>query len=689
MIEGLVDATVALLAPESLLFIFLGVFIGLIVGVLPGMGGAGAVALLIPLTFSMGAEIAIGFLMAVGVTSGLGGQITSILVGIPGDPPNAATVIDGHPMTKQGRGAEALGAATFGSLFGAIFGMVALLLILPFARGLILAFSFEEMFMIMLSGLVLIAVLTRGNSLKGLVAAGVGLMISFIGLNPVNAQPRFDFGWLYLYDGVDVTPVLVGLFAGAEMLTLFSSRVPPIRLDEDGVPRISRFRDGLGATFRAWKVVLSSSVIGFVIGVVPGIGSTVGSFVSYGASRRLASEPEKYGSGAVEGVIACETANDADKAGALLPTLLFGIPGGLFMAVLAAGLVLHGVQMGPALFRNDESIVYVLIVATLLPRLIGVGVLIGLGNRVVALTRIRGALLAPVIVVVSMLAVYSLGNNVEDVLIAIIFSAVGYAMVKYDWSRVALVIALVLGGQMETSFYQALQAHGPTEFFTRPISLFLFIVSLALLFGPFVLRRTKRTAGPEAARVDEARSPEAALFIMVIVAFLALLVSDALGQSSGSRMFPLLVGIPTLIGAVVLFVQELRKPSAAVVRAREAAESAEADAAAAQADAESVAAAALAADDVDGWVEAANKANADDEILPDSPEARRLQVLLGVWAIGAFILGALVNFLIVVPIALLVIFAVMRERLLPALLTTAATTAFCYLVFVELLSIRL
>ncbi len=488
MIEGLITATAALVTPEGLAVMFLAVAIGLIVGVLPGVGGAGATALLIPLSFPMPPDLAISFLMGVGVSSGIGGQITSILVNIPGDPPNAATTIDGYPMTRQGKAAEALGAATFGSVFGAFFGTLGLLAILPFARDLVLSFSYAEFFMIMLTGLVLIAGLTRRNVFKGLISAGVGLTIAFIGLDPVNGQPRFTFGQLYLWDGIGLVPALVGLFAGAEMLTLFSTRTSPVLLKAAEGVRQSRFLDGLVSVVRGWKVVISSSVIGFIIGIVPGIGSTVGSFVAYGQTRRFSRYREDYGKGAVDGVIASETANDADKGGALLPTVVFGIPGGTLMAVLAAGLLIHGVQMGPTLFRQDQHILYVLIVASLLPRVVAAGVVTALGTHVAALVRIRGDVLAPIVIVISMVGVYAVNTEVRDVLVALVFSYVGYAMERHGFSRVALIIALVLGGSMELAFHQTVDAGGLTTFFTRPIALVLFVIAMLTLFGPQVMR---------------------------------------------------------------------------------------------------------------------------------------------------------------------------------------------------------
>ncbi|MBX3030237.1 MAG: tripartite tricarboxylate transporter permease [Chloroflexi bacterium] len=493
MIDGLIAATIELMAWPGPAIMLVGVLAGLLVGVLPGVGGAGATALLLPVTYAMEPVHAIGFLMAVGTSSGLGGQITSILVNIPGDPPNAATTLDGYPMTRQGRAAEALGAATAGSVVGAVLGVVLLLAVLPITREIVLAFSYPEFFMIALSGLVMIAALTRGNTFKGLLSAGVGLLIAFIGLDPINGAPRFTFGQLYLWDGIDLTPALVGLFAGAEMLALYQFRGDASIVQVEDGARRSRQLDGVVATVRAWRTVVMSSLIGFVVGVIPGIGGTVASFLSYGRAARMSDHPERFGKGAVEGVIASETANDADKGGALLPTIAFGIPGGTMMAVLMVGLILHGVPVGPSLMRGDNlTIVYALVVALLLPRMVAALIVLAVGGRAVALTRIPGSILAPIISVVAIVGVYAVRNSMLDVVVALVFSYVGYAMQRHGFSRVALIIALVLGALVERSYHQTMATFGPAGFISRPIAVALLVLILLTLFGGPLLRLVRR-----------------------------------------------------------------------------------------------------------------------------------------------------------------------------------------------------
>jgi putative tricarboxylic transport membrane protein len=482
MIDGLVAAFLDLMTWPTPLYLVLGAVIGLVVGVLPGLGGAGAMALLIPFTFAMEPAQAIAFLMAVGVSSGMGGQVTSILISVPGDPPNAATVVDGYAMTKAGRATEALSAATFGSLFGTVIGLGLMLALLPFARQLVLAFSYPEFFMIAVLGLVVISRLTGNSVHKGLISAAFGLMIAFVGLDPVAGNQRFTFGTLYLWDGIDIVPPLIGLFAGAEMLMLFGARGNKslaTHLEDK-----STVLDGFLATIRNWQLIIKSSLIGFFVGLVPGIGGTVTAFLAYGQAARTSKNKANFGKGAVEGVIAPETANDADKGGGLLPTLAFGIPAGVMMAVLLSGLLLHGVPAGPNLLRGDLHIVYVLVVAALLPRLLAGAIVLLLGSKSAIITRIRGDILAPAIAVITLLSVYALRNEILDVFLTLLFCYVGFAMEKYGFSRVTFLIGMVLGGLVEQSFHQTLTAMGPQGFFNRPFSVALIVLVAAMLIVP-------------------------------------------------------------------------------------------------------------------------------------------------------------------------------------------------------------
>lgn len=495
MIDGLRTGLDTAFAWPGPLLILIGVAIGTVAGVIPGLGGASVTALVLPATYAMEPSHAILFLIATNVSSGLGGQLTAILIKVPGDPPNAATIFDGYPMTKQGRAAEAIGAATVGSVAGAVIGTAMLVALIPVTREIVLAFSYPEFFMVSLTGLVLIAALTRGNTFKGLISVGLGLMIAFIGLDPASGNPRFDFGQLYLWDGIGLLPALIGLFAGAEMLTLFGHKGGASIVDAEHQGRRSTLTDGFIAAARHWKNVLVSSVLGFALGLVPGIGGTVASFVSYGRAARMSKHPERYGKGEVGGVIAAETANDADKSGTLLPTIAFGIPGGASMAIILTALLLHGFETGPTMLSSDSKILYVMVIAMITPRLLAAGSVLLLGRQAIAITRVPGSVLAPVVTVVALIGVYSVRLEILDVLVTLIFGYVGYAMERYGFSRVALVIALVLGPLIEAAYHQTMGTFGIAGFFTRPIALVLFAIAVLTLFGPPAKAAVHRRAG--------------------------------------------------------------------------------------------------------------------------------------------------------------------------------------------------
>jgi putative tricarboxylic transport membrane protein len=483
MIEGLLNGLDTALSWPGPLLILIGVVYGALTGVLPGLGGASSTALLLPATYAMDPSHAIFFIIAANVSSGLGGQLTAILVNVPGDPPNAAAMLDGYPMTKQGRAAEAIGAATLGSVVGALVSTGLLLAVIPVTRELLLAFSYPEFFLLSMTGLVMIAALTTGNMFKGLIAAGVGLMIAFIGLDPATGNPRFTFGQVYLWDGIDLVPALIGLFAGAEMLSLFRSRGAESIVDTEGEGQHSTLMDGFVATVREWKNVLISSVFGFLLGVVPGIGGTVASFMAYGRAARASKHPERFGHGEVGGLIAAETANDADKTGTLLPTIAFAIPGGASMAIILAALLLHGFPTGPAMLRGDSEILYVIVIAMILPRLVAaVGVLV-FAKQAIAVTRVPGNILAPIVTVIALVGVFALRNQILDVWVALVFAYVGYAMERFGYSRVVLVIALVLSRLVEAAFHQTMGTFGIAGLYTRPISLVLLVVIALTLFG--------------------------------------------------------------------------------------------------------------------------------------------------------------------------------------------------------------
>ncbi|MGH3326414.1 MAG: tripartite tricarboxylate transporter permease [Streptomycetales bacterium] len=497
MIDGLTDAFLNLLEARTLALIVIAILFSLLIGILPGLGGAVVIALLIPVSYGMSPEVAVTFLIAAYSVVGFGGMITSILVNTPGDPENAATMADGFPMARQGRAAEAIGAGTCASVIGGLIGAALLVALLPLARQILLRLSYPEFFMMAILGLTVISVVTQGRTYRGLVAAGLGFMLAFIGLDPITGSPRFTFDSLYLWDGIDLVAAIIGLFAGAEVIALYGEKTSIMDSHSERTAASSTFWMGIKSGLRHWTLLVRGSILGTAIGIVPGVGGVVASFVSYGQAVQTSKTPERFGKGAVEGVIAAESANDAKQGGALLPTVAFGIPGSTGMAVLLGALTLHGVPAGPTMIQDHMDIVYALIVSMVVAKLFATVIVWGIGTRAVWFTRVRGELVAPVIVVIALTGAYALEHQILDVLTVLIFAYVGYEMRKREFSRVALIIAMVLGGLVERSYHQTLSAFGGVSgFVTRPIAATLLALTVVSLFAPllFAARRRRRAA---------------------------------------------------------------------------------------------------------------------------------------------------------------------------------------------------
>ncbi len=473
---------------DLMLIMFGSVMYGLVIGVLPGLGGTIAMVFLIPLSYGMRPEAAIVLLLSCYGASNFGGSITAILINTPGDAVNAATQFDGYPLAKQGKAGMAITAAMIASALGGLVGLVALDLLLPVARKLILAFSYPDFFMLAVFGLTIIAAVTRGNTFRGLISALLGLLLCYVGTEPILGGERFTLGVDYLSDGIDLIAVIIGLFAIGEAYTL-SRRNESIASDIDVKSGISW--EGVTAVMKNYWLFLRSCFIGFSLGVIPGVGGVVASFMAYAMAVKMSKTPEKFGTGAIEGVIAVETANDAKEGGNLLPTLAFGIPGNAAMAVLMGGLMIHGLSPGPEMLTKHIDITEFLIAAAIVGKFVAMALGLLFATRLVFLTKIRCSLMAPGIVVFGLIGAYGSSGKLGDVIVAALFGLGAVFMQKYGYSRIALIIALVLGKLLEASFHQTMTAFGASGFFTRPIALVLLFGVVLSLVWPFIRKKQK------------------------------------------------------------------------------------------------------------------------------------------------------------------------------------------------------
>lgn len=482
---GIFEVFYAILSDYQLMLIMvLAVVLGLLVGIIPGLGGSVALALLIPLTFSLTPEAAIVLLISAYGTVTYGGGITAILLNTPGDASAAATTFDGYPLAKQGKAGQAITVAVLASALGGILGFVVLWMILPAARQLILAFTYPDFFMLAVFGLTVIAVVTQGNMFKGLVSALLGFMLAFIGTDPIMGAPRFTFGSFQLWDGLNLVPVIIGLFALTEAFQLYYQKTS---ISGHYDPKIKGIMEGFRVFFRHKMLFLRSAGIGIFLGMIPGVGGAVAQFIAYGSAVQTSKTPEKFGKGAIEGVLAPEAANDSKEGGAMLPTLAFGIPGSAAMAVLIGGLIMHGMAPGPEMMTTSLNMTYFIIATAILSKIIALPVSLIAGPRLAIFTRVPGTLMAPGIVAIAFVGAYAVSGSYLDVWVAFVFGVVGICMKRFGFSRIALIIALVLGGLVEQSYHQTISAFGsPVAFFNRGISLTLFLLTVLSLAWPWI-----------------------------------------------------------------------------------------------------------------------------------------------------------------------------------------------------------
>jgi putative tricarboxylic transport membrane protein len=495
--DALWTATLELLLGGSVLYLLAGVLLGLCFGVIPGLGGTTALALLIPATYTMEPIQAMYLAGGVMGATSFGGSITAILLNTPGTAPNAATTFDGYPLAQQGKAGLAIGASAAASALGGVLGIFTLLLFIPVAREVVLSFGPSEFFLLTVLGLAAIAVSVRGKLLRGLIAGGLGLFFAFVGFDSISGDIRFAGGINYLWDGVPLVPTLTGMFAIAQMMELALKGGSVAGAPKDEKFAITGVWAGVWSVFVNWPTLVRGSVIGTVIGAVPGLGGTVAAFLSYSSTVQTDRDPDSFGKGNIKGVIAPEAANNAKDGGSLIPTVAFGIPGSAETALFLAILVLHGMDPGPGILLHREAEVYGLIVA-LTASAVGASLLGILMSRfLVLITRIDVGVIVPVVVAVSLTGVYVLEGRMADVLLTMIMGVLGYLMIRFDYPRLTLVIALVMGETAERSFHQlGLISDGQILGFMagRPVSVVL-IIAIAITFLLPTLRRVMARRG--------------------------------------------------------------------------------------------------------------------------------------------------------------------------------------------------
>jgi putative tricarboxylic transport membrane protein len=494
MLTDALDGLTQVFQPAPLMLMLLGVAIGFVVGILPGLGGAVTLALMLPFTYDMQPVEAFAFLLGMWVVTSTTGDITSVLFGVPGEATSAATVLDGHPMTKRGEAGRALGAVLSSSALGAVFGAVVLALSIPVIRPVVLAFGPPEFFALTVLGLTFVVALSGRRLLKGFVMACLGLTVALVGLDPQEGVPRYTFDLLYLWDGIGIVPLVVGLFGGAEVLQIMLSGRSIARTEPAGpAASLSGVGQGVRDVFRNWALVIRSSAIGTGVGIVPGLGGTVAQFMAYGAAQQSSTTPEMFGKGSVEGVIAAGAVNNAKDSGSLIPTIGFGIPGGAGSAVLLSAFLIVGLDPGQEMLTTSLDVTFSMIWVTVIANAVAVAAAFLLLKPLTRITFVSGPLLVPFLLLLLALGAYTANNSFADVLVMIGAAAIGVVCIRYDWPRVPFLLAVVLGSLAERYLFLSHSLFGWT-WLTRPIVLVIGAAMGLVLLASVIRRLRGRTS---------------------------------------------------------------------------------------------------------------------------------------------------------------------------------------------------
>jgi TctA family transporter len=499
VIDALFEGLLLVLQWKAFAFMLLGVGVGFWVGLLPGLGGVTTLALMLPFIYAMTPIEGFAFLLGMHSVVATTGDITSVLFGIPGEGTTAATILDGHAMAKKGEAGRALGAALASSLVGALVGAFALAVAIPIVRPLVLSFGSPELFMVAIVGIAFIASLSAEGGrgmLRGFLAGGLGLMVATVGQDPQAGIARFTFDSLYLWNGLDLVPVLIGIFAIPELIDLalrgtsIAGDVPKGQLNKGAL-------EGVKDTFRHFGLTLRCSLIGTFIGIMPGLGGAVAQWLAYGhaaQSARTAEERAGFGKGDVRGVLGPGAANNSKEGGALIPTVAFGVPGSSSMAILLGGFFLLGLVPGPDMLTTHLAVTFSMVWTIVLANIITVVACFLFLNHLAKLTVVRGSLLIPVILVLVFVGSYTANNDYGDVLLMLFFGVVGYLMVAGGWPRAPFVLGLVLGKIVENNLYISV-ARYEAEWLTRPIVLVLAALAVAVMFYPLLQARRSAARG--------------------------------------------------------------------------------------------------------------------------------------------------------------------------------------------------
>ncbi len=481
-----------ILQPTTIAAVGLGVVIGILFGALPGLSSTMALALFTPLTFGLSPEVAIAFLIAVYIASVYAGALAAILVNIPGTPSAIATALDGYPMSQNGETGRAIGLATGASVFGGIVGLAVLMLFSPLMAQIARQFGTWEYAVLAVMGLTLVAYVSPGSTLRGLIGGIIGLLLATIGRDPITAWPRFTGGTAQLSGGIEMVVLMIGFFGFAELFSQLEDRGRfSVHQKVVGVWR------SLREVLRRSVTVVRSALVGVSIGILPGAGGSIASIAAYGVAKRFSKDRSSFGRGSPDGLTAAESSNNASVGGALVPMMTLGIPGDPMTAVLIGALLFHGLSPGPALFTGNPEFVSTVYLAFLMALIFILFVGLMAARPLARMMALPRPYILAVIALLCVIGAYSIQNNINDVFIAVAAGVVGYLLKKVDVHPAPIILGMVLGPLLESNLRRSiLLADGSfLPYFTRPMSATMIAVIVLVLVGPPVYRLLRRQNG--------------------------------------------------------------------------------------------------------------------------------------------------------------------------------------------------
>ncbi len=574
MVAALFSGLIQVFNWSTFSLMMIGIAVGFIVGILPGLGGPTAMALMLPFVFKMNAVEAFAFLLGMTAVTATTGDITSVLFGVPGEPTTASTIVDGHAMARNGEAGRALGAVLMSSLVGAVFAGVALGAAVPIIRPLVLSFGSPEFFMLAILGISFVAALSGEDALKGIIAGGIGLMLATIGLDPISGIQRYTFGQLFLWDGIGLVPITIGFYAIPETIEL---AVLGTSIAKKEVGQLGGVMEGVKDTFRHWWLVIRCSALGTFTAIIPGMGAATTQWLAYAHAVQSSPNKERFGKGAVEGVLGPGAANNSTLGGSLITTIAFGVPASVIMAILLGAFIIQGIVPGPDMLlpppKGKLDLTYSFVWVIILSNMVTVAICFLFLKPLAKVTQVRGSIIIPLILILIYLGAFAEKNAFEDMIVVLFFGALGWVMEKLEWPRPPVLLGLVLGPLAENRLFLSTDNYG-WAWLSRPGVILIFIATLIGIFYPIIKKRKEereKTRAATAAAKSEAQGRAlhfdgATLFTALVIVLLAWALWDSRNFGYRAGLFPWVIATPTLLLAFGQLFRDLygkRKKAAA------------------------------------------------------------------------------------------------------------------------------